>query len=292
VKAEDLDNRLKQIQASLAQYKAVEDRGAQLGDFVIADYVCMVDGKEIEKRENDWFELKEDEFMKGMSKQLVGVRPTEEKEIQVTFPEDLSRKELAGKQASFRVKVREIKSKTLPALNDDLAKEAGEYQSFEDLKKKIKDELFAVQDHEKEVQFEKALLDELIKHNGFEVPERLLQRRVEEMERQTREDFKRHGSTEEEFDKQKDKIMPEIEKEARRQVQIAFLLDEIAQREKLTVGEEDLKKRYEILAQRAKRSAEEVEKFYQENERYRESLLDQIQSEKAIDYIKNNAKRK
>ncbi len=292
VKPEDVEARLKQIQESLAQYKAVEDRPSQMGDFVIADYVCVVGGKEIEKRENDWFELKNDEFLKGLSAQLVGVRPGDDKEAQVTFPENIARKELAGKPAVFKIKIREIKNKTLPLLDDELAKEAGEYKNLDELKKKIQDDLRAMREHEQEVQFENALMDELMRHNAFELPEQLLKRRTEELLRRTREDFRRHGNPDEAFDKQKDQILPEIEKEAKKQVQLAFLLDEIAEREQLQVSEGDLKKKYEQLAARSKREVGAVEKFYNENEQYRESLSEQIRNEKAVEFIKVNAKQK
>ena len=81
VKSEDVEKALKQTQEMHAQYKAVESRAAKLGDFVITDYVCTVDGKEMEKRNDDWMELKEEEYLKGFSAQLVGAQIGEEKDV-------------------------------------------------------------------------------------------------------------------------------------------------------------------------------------------------------------------
>ncbi len=165
VEARDLEEALKRLQESLAKYNAVEGRPAAMGDFVVADYVCWVDGKEAEKRSEDWFEIKEDEFLKGFSVQLIGVQPGEQKEVRILFPENFSRKEWVGKEALFRVTVKEIKTKTLPPLDDELAKEAGEYKTLEELRQKIRADLQAQKDREKESEYEKALLDELLKNN-------------------------------------------------------------------------------------------------------------------------------
>ena len=160
VKAEEIEKALKQIQEVHAQYKAVEDRPARMGDFVIADYSGHLDGKELEKRSDDWIELKEDEYLKGFSAQLVGVKSGDEKEVQADFPKDAADKKVAGKKVLFKVKVKEVKEKTLPVLDDELAKQAGEYKDLDELKKKIVSDLEKKVTEEKEAAFEKELLNE------------------------------------------------------------------------------------------------------------------------------------
>jgi len=292
VKPEDIEKALKQTQEMHAQYKAVEGRAAKLGDFVIADYVCTVDGKEMEKRNDDWIELKAEEYLKGFSTQLVGATIGEEKDVQISFPQDMADKRAAGKTALFKMKIKEIKEKILPELNDDLAKQAGEYKDFTDLKKKLTEDLEKRDADEKEAAFERELLNELVKHNKIELPNGLLQRRAEYLMDQARQRFLQQGGTEELFEKEKEKMQKEFESEARRQIHIAFLLDEIADAQSIKSEEADLGKKYELLSQQYRQPKETIEKYYKEHKEARETLLDQVRNEKVIEFLKQNAKSK
>ena len=105
----EVDEALKRVQESMAQYKPVDDRASEIGDFLIADYTVTCEGNEIEKRNDDWIELQgENEFIKGFSKALVGMKPEEEKEVTLDLPAEFAKKELAGKPATFKVKVKDI----------------------------------------------------------------------------------------------------------------------------------------------------------------------------------------
>ena len=292
VKAEDIEKALKQTQEMHAQYKAVEGRAAKLGDFVISDYVCTVDGKEMEKRNDDWIELKEDEYLKGFSSQLVGASVGEEKDVQITFPGDMTDKRAAGKAAFFKMKVKEIKEKTLPALDDELAKLAGEYKDLSDLKQKLTADLEKRATDEKEASFERELLNELIKQNKIDLPSGLVQRRAEYLMDQSRQRFLQQGGTEELFDKEKEKMLKEFESEARRQIHVAFLLDEIADTQGIKSEEADLAKKYEALSLQFRQPKETIEKYYKEHKEAQETLLDQVRNEKVIEFLKQNAKTK
>lgn len=290
VKPEELEATFKKLQESLAKFKAVEDRPAQLGDFLVADYVCLVDGKEIETRKDDWFELGTDDLLKGFSDQLLGVKPAEDREVHVHFPQEYANKYFAGKAACFKIKVKEIKLKEIPPLNDDLAKEAGDFQSLEELKGKIQRDLLAMKEREAETKYEKSLLDELVKQNRMDLPEGLVQRRRDHLTERSVENFLKRGAPEAKAEELKEKLKPDFEIEARRQVHVAFLLDEIANQEQIRVSEEDLKERYRRLAAEHRQPVEAVEKYYSEHPAARETLHDQIRNEKAIEFIKRNAK--
>lgn len=290
VKPAEIEEGLKRVQESLAQFKAVEDRASALNDFVIADYECLVDGKQVEKRADDWFELKTDEYLKGFSEQLTGLKAGDEKDVKVAFPADMSRKELAGKEAVFKVKIKEIKAKILPELNDDLAREAGEHTTLAELKAKIEKDLLAQKEKDSDAAYEKALLDELVKSNKLDLPPKLVERRIEYMLDQARQHLAQQGAPEDEFEKQRDKMKEGFRPEAERQVHVAFLLEEIAEKESITVEEEDLKKHFQRIAERFRQPVETVEKYYQGREDAIEALKDQIRSEKTVEFIKQNAK--
>lgn len=290
VKPEEVEASLKRLQESLAQYKAVEDRPVAMGDSIIVDYVCCA-GKEIEKREGDWIELRGDgEYFKGFSAQLVGAQIGEEKEVKVNFPEETHHKDLAGKPAIFKVKIKEIKTKTLPPFDDELAKEAGEFKTLAELKERIEKNLQSLKEREKEAAFEKSLLDELVKQNKVELPERLVGRRLEYLIERRLEDYHRRGFLHETLDEMGKSLQTDLAEEARRQVHLAFLLDEIAVREKIEITHEDLKKKYETIAAGVRRRQDDIEKYYAENEEAREGLRDQLRGEKTIEWLKHNAK--
>lgn len=291
VKPEELEKSVKNLREMHAQFKAVE-RPAAMGDFVITDYVCLADGKEIEKRKDDWIELKNEEYLKGFSAQLVGVKAGEEKEVLITFPENMQSKDLAAKPAVFKVSVKEVKEKTLPPLDDELAKQAGDYKDLADLREKLGQDLLKKDEDEKEAAFERSLLDELLRNNKVDIPEGLLARRAEHLIEEARQRFRQQGGTDELFDKEKEKVMKEFEAEAKRQIHIAFLLDGIAEEHQVKVEEADLKKKYASLSGRYRQPAEAIEKYYQEHKEALESLGDQVRSEKAIEFLKQNAKVK
>ncbi len=290
VTAAEVEESLKQVQQSLAQYKAVEDRGIAWGDFITADYVCQVEGKEVEKRNDDWFEIKEEEFLKGFSGQLIGAKPGESREVKITFPENFAHKEWQKKEATFQVTVKEIKTKLLPELNDDLARQAGEHKTLEELKEKIRKDMLSMKEQEKEADYEKALLDDLIKNNKIDLPPRVVEKRKEYIMEQRLEHAKRHGLGEDKVEEMKKSLEETVAKEAVRQVHVAFLLDEIALKENVQVGEEDYRKKYQAMSERYRQSLETIEKYYQEHEEALEVLQDQIRNEKAIEFLKANAK--
>lgn len=289
VKPEELEKSVQNIREMHAQFKALE-RSAAMGDFVIADYVCVLEAKELEKRSDDWIELKSDEYLKGLSAGLVGIKAGETREVPVTFPENMQNKNMAGKTATFKVTAKEVKEKVLPALDDELAKQAGEYKDLADMRQKLEQDLLKKQEDEKDAAFEKSVLDELLKHNKFDLPQGLVARRTEYLIDQARQRFLYQGGTEELFDKEKEKVAKEFEEEAKRQVRVAFLLDEIAEAEQIKADGADLKKKYESLSGRYRQPAEAIEKYYQEHKEALESLTDQVQNEKVIEFLKQNAK--
>ncbi|OQA55395.1 MAG: Trigger factor [Candidatus Omnitrophica bacterium ADurb.Bin277] len=289
VKDEEVEKSIQNLRERHCQYKVV-DRPAAMGDFVIADYVCTIEGKELEKRKDDWIELKTSEYLKGFSEQLVGVKAGETREVRLTMPADMQNKNMAGKPATFKMEIKEVKEKILPEVDDDLAKQAGDYKDLTDLRDKLKQDLLKRLQAEKEAAFEQSLFDELLKHNKLDIPQGLLARRTEHLIEQAKQRFIYQGGTEELFDQEKEKARKEFEAEAKRQIHLAFLLDEIAEVQQITTGEADLKAKYAELAERYRQPAETIEKYYQEHKEALESLTDQVRNEKVIEYLKSNAK--
>lgn len=285
----EVEEVLKRIQDSHAKFEPIENRSAAMGDFVVSEFRLVVEGKEIEKRDQEWIEIREDEYLKGFSKQLIGVWAGENREVIVTFPADYSRKDLAGGEGHFFVNVKELKAKKLPQLDDDLAKETGSYQTFEELKAAVRRDLESHKLRETEIQLEKSLLDELVKRSKFEVPKGMVERRLQALLEEQAERWARVGMKEEQIKQKLDELKTEGRAEAERQVRISFILHEVAEREQIKTEAADLDAKYELMAREANRPPGEVRAYYKEHEEKSEALVLQILSEKVIQRIKDKA---
>lgn len=285
----EISETLKRVQESQAKFETVEGREAKIGDYLICDYLLSVDGREAEKKDNEWFEIREKDYLEGFSKQLIGVKMGDVREVNVVFPKEYARKEFAGKPAQFTLTVKEMKEKKLPALDDELAKTLGDYATFEELKNVVRKD---IEDHRKqdlETKLEKNLLDELIQKSKFEVPAGMVERRLEALVEEGLQTLQYQGLKKEDAEKEREQLKKNLLTEAERQVRISFLLDEIANREKIQATEEDLNLKYETISKRVRRSVQEVKAYYEQEETRKESLMIQIVNEKVIQRIKEKA---
>jgi len=289
VEEKEVGETVERIRESHAKYQPVEDRQAQMGDYLVSDYRLEVDGKEAEKRSNEWFQIREKDFLEGFSKQLIGAKGGENREVVVKFPANFAKKEWAGKEGHFHVTVKEIKNKMLPELNDDLAREAGNCQTLAEFEKSIRDDLEKHKRDESEVKLEKSLFDELIRQSKFEVPSGMVERRLQAIMEDRANQMLSYGVKEDEVKAQLEKSKDELRKDAERQVRLSFILDEIAVREKVEVQDSDIEKKFSLMAERFRHSADEVSKFYREKEERMESLRAQILNEKVIQLVKDKA---
>ena len=285
----EIDETLKRIQEAHAKFQVVEARPAQLNDFLICNYRLEVDNKEIEKRDGEWIELREKDYLEGFSKQLVGVKPGEAREVTIAFPADYGRSEFIGKQGRFFVTVQEIKEKKLPSLDDELAKEASEQATLAELEATIRRDMEDRKKAEADRKAERALLDELIKKSKFEIPSGMVERRLDALVEEGIHSLRYRGAKEEDALRQKDELRKSLHSEAERQVRISFLLDEIATREHIEAKDEDLDAKYLAIADRVRRSIEEVKTYYAQGEDRKASLWQQIINEKTIQWIKDKA---
>ena len=290
VKPEEVNEALEKVRESVAKFVAVEDRPAALGDFLIADYRCQVDGLEVENRTDDWFELRKEEFLKGFSEQLAGVRGGDEREVRIRFPENFGRKEWSNKEGVFRVKVKEIKTKQLPALDDELAKETGEFTTLAELRAQLEKKIEADKSRKAEIEFEGKLMEALLKENTFEVPAGVVERRLTSLLQTAAETLMRQGMAQEMIEKEMPSLREKMRPEAEREVRLSFLLDEIAKREKLELLEIDFETKYRETAARHRQKEDPVRQYYNEHPEAKEALGIQILNEKVIQLVKDNVK--
>jgi len=291
VRDEEVEERLKNLQNLHAHLKTVSDpRPIQSGDFVILDYEASMDHQPLEEGKATDFtvEVGSGRFIPDFEEKLVGLKSEEEKEIEVSFPDDYGYKKWAGKTLSFHVKIKEIKEKILPLLDDEFAKDLGDYSSLEDLKLKLKGEI----EKEKELGLQRQLKDQMVEQllqaNPFEVPESLVEEQARTLVSDTKMrlasqgvDFKNLGVTEE-------KLQGDYREMAEKQVRTFLILEKIADQEGITVTDEEAENRIREISERIHQKFDVVKRYYEKNGLIPEVKAG-IMSEKILNFLLEKA---
>jgi trigger factor len=291
VKDEEVEERLKNLQNIHAQLKTISDpRPVQTGDFVIIDYEASVDNKPLEEGKATDFtvEVGSGRFIPDLEEKLVGLMPDEEKGIEVSFPEDYGYKKWAGKTLSFHVKIKEVKEKILPPLDDEFAKDLGDYSSLENLRLKLREEI----EKEKKLILERQLKDQMVEQllqvNSFEVPESLVEEQTRTLVSDTKMrlaaqgvDFKNLGLSEE-------KLQGDYREMAQKQVRTFLILEKIADQEGITVTDEEAEDRVREISERTHQKFDVVKRYYEKN-----GLIPEVKagivSEKILNFLLEKA---
>jgi trigger factor len=216
---------------------------------------------------------------------LRGASAGDEKSFDVVYPADFSDQRLAGKTFSYTVKVHSLKQKTLPELNDDFAKELGEFTSLEDVKKQIHENMENERKHRAEHEAKDKLVAELVKRNDFEVPESLVEHQIDlRLERGLRA-LAAQGMRQEDLKKMDFARLRAGQKDqAVQEVKAALLLDKVAEHEKIEVSDEELQQELDSLAKQTKQTVEAVRARLTRDGGL-DRMKDRIRNEKTLDFL-------
>lgn len=238
---EDVQREIERMREYMAQIKPLEEqREIREGDWVLLDFEAYKDGKLVEggKVENHLVEVGSGRMVPGFEEALIGMTSGQEKEFQLKMPEDHPRKDLAGQELTFRVKVKELKQKVLPTLGDEFAKEMG-FQGVEELKQKVREDLKKRFEEEYQGLLRQKALETLLEENPVEVPESLVRLRAGELFERIRV---RVGGIPEEKVKE---VFGQCLSIAERELKVAYLVEEIAKLEGIEVREEEVEAQLE-----------------------------------------------
>lgn len=288
VKAEEVAMALAELQEASAQYVAVEGRPIQRGDYVAIDLEGFVENVSIDKRSDLWLVVDKGSYIPGLTEGLVGLKPGQEKEIKLTLPEDFVRKEFAKYEATFKVGIKEVKEKTLPSLNDEFATSLGEFKTLDELREAIKRDLMARKEAECRADLENQILDQLIKSSPFEVPGSLVKRQTERLVKEAKVRLLYRGMKREDIDSQEEALRKNLAANALRQVKVAFILGEIADGEKIEVGDEDIERRIDEIARSSRQDREEVRNYLKEKDLLGD-LRSEMRTQKTLGFLVANA---
>ena len=288
---EEVDAALNNVREQHATFTSVEGRPLAEGDFAQSS----MDGK---PKNNDddasaqpvhmdevLIEIGGKNTVPEFTQNLTGANSGEEREFEVSYPADASDKRLAGKTFVYTVKIQAIKQKNLPELNDEFAKELGEFSSLDQVRKQIRENMLAERKHEAEHEAKNKLVAELVKRNDFEVPESLVDRQIDlRLERGLRA-LAAQGMKMEDMKKMDlPRLRAGQHDQAVQDVKSSLLLERIADLEKIEVGEDELNHELEALAAQSKQTLEAVRARLTQDGGL-DRIRNRIRSEKTLEFL-------
>ena len=287
-----VDHELGHMQEHNSRLITVDDRPLENGDTATIDFEGFVDGVAFDggKAEGHELEIGSGAFIPGFEEQLVGMEIDGEKEIKVTFPKEYFSKELAGKDATFKVKLHEIKKKELPELDDEFAKDVSEFDTLDELKKSIKEKLTKNNEQRAKYETEDAAIKAVCEESELDVPSGMIELEIDNMLKDFEQRLAYQGLNLEQYLKMLGKTEEEIRKEYEPQaieaIKSRLVLEAVIKAEKIEASEEEVKAKMEEMAKSYGKDVEELSK----NENLKNYLEDGIKSEKALEFIVANAK--
>ncbi len=285
---EEVEAALANIREQHATYTAVEDRALQDGDYAQVSFTGAPkdeSGSKPVQVEDVMVEVGGTNTVKEFSENLRAAKAGDERVFDVTYPEDFSDSRLAGKTFSYTVTVKGIKQKQLPELNEDFAKQVGEFENLDALRLRIRDGIKAEKEHHAEHEAKDKIVEELVKQHEFPVPEALIERQVDlRLERGLRA-LAAQGMRAEDLKKMDFSRLRAGQREsALREVKVALILDRIADLEHIEVNEDEVNREVEALAAQAKQPADQV-RARLERDGALDRIRDRIRNEKTLDYL-------
>jgi trigger factor len=292
VSDEEVEQTLTSVREQHATFTSVEGRALAEGDFAQAS----MDGKPKDKDKKDattqpvhmdevLIEIGGKNTVPEFSENLRGASAGDDRSFEVSYAEDAPDKRLAGKTFVYSVKVQAIKQKTLPELNDEFAKELGEFTSIDQVRKQIRENLEAEKRHTAEREAKDKLVAELVKRNEFEVPESLVERQIDQRLERGLRALAAQGMKMEDLKKMD---LPRLRvgqrEQALQDVKSSLLLERIAELEKIEAGDEELNREIEALARQTKQTPEAVRARLTQDGGI-DRIRNRIRSEKTLDFL-------
>jgi trigger factor len=289
-----------------AELKQMQDRSAELvvleegatvekGDFAIIDFKGFVDDEAFEggEAENYQLEIGSGTFIPGFEDQIIGMKKGEEKDVNVTFPEEYHAAELAGKPAVFKVKVNEIKRKNLPALDDEFAKDVSEFDTLDELKADIKNKLEEKAKVDAENYKKESLIEKATENAEIDLPEVMVEHEVNHMVNDFAQRLQYQGMNLDLYYQftglDEEKLREQFQADAEKRVRTTLVLEAIAEAENVEVTEEDVNNELEEMSKLYNRPADELRKIFAGRDNL-ESLKNDIRIRKTIDLLVENSK--
>jgi len=291
---EEVDNELKQLQERHAELAVKEEGTIENGDTVIIDFDGYVDGEAFEggAADNYSLEIGSGSFIPGFEEQLVGLETGAEKDVEVTFPEEYHAENLAGKPAVFKVKVHEIKSKELPALDDEFAKDVNdEVETLEELKAQTRTRLEEAKKSEAENNLRDTLVEKAAEGVEVDIPNALIENEISRMMQEFEQRLQMQGMNLElyfQFSGQDEAALKaQMQEDAEKRVKYNLTLEAIVKAENIDVSDEDVEAELTKMAEMYNMPVENIKQALGGSA---DGLKEDLKVRKAIDFLVENSK--
>ena len=288
VKEDDVTKVIVYLSERYAQYLPIEDRAVKIDDYIVCDYSYSVGEKELDKKENAWLCVSKEMFIPELSDKIAGAKLKEEKIFEIVLPEKFKPEEFAGKKANFKLLVSEIKEKKLPELNDEFAKTL-RIESIDKLKEQVKNDLVKEKQMQAKQDLKAQIINHLEKTMPIDVPPTLIEKREKLLRDTAAQRMKQQGLNDEQIVKEQQKMGDMFSKEALKQVRVFFILETIAETEKIKVEQIEFDTKIDEMAASYNQKKEEVLKYLSEKNLL-ENIHWEIWEEKIISFLLDNAK--
>ena len=292
---ENINHELSHIQEHNSRLISVEDRAVEKGDITTIDFEGFVDGVAFEggKAEGHELEIGSNTFIPGFEDQIIGMKIDEERDINVKFPDEYFSKDLAGKDATFKVKLHEIKKKELPELDDEFAKDVSEFDTLEALKNSIKERLQKEMEDKQKYETEDAIIKAICENIDIEIPSGMIDTEIEDMIKNFEMKLSYQGVKLEQYlqimGKQKEDIKKEYEPQALEAIKSRLMLEAVIKAEKIEATEDEVVNKMKEMAENYGKKDDEE---FMKNENVKKYIKSGLESEKALEFLVKNAKIK
>lgn len=289
---DEINATIEQMRSRYAEVMPKENGKVEDGDTAIIDFEGFKDGKAFDggKGENYSLKIGSHTFIPGFEEQLIGMKNGEEKEIEVTFPEDYHSEELKGQKAIFKVKINDVKTTVIPEIGEEFFEDLGMegVNSLETLKEEIKTHILARKEMDSENKFIDDLLDKVCEGLKVEIPEVMTEEEVTRILKQYEENLKMQGLTLQQFyqftNSDEAALREQMKEEANKRILSRFALEEIAKAEHIEVTDEEAEKEAKELAKKYQMKEEDFKKEFGGIEMVKYDM----KMRKAIDALKAN----
>ena len=294
VSENDIEHELEHMAEHNSRLVTVNDRPVKEQDVVVIDFEGFVDGKPFDggKAENHELTIGSKTFIPGFEEQIVGMKIDEEKDINVKFPDEYFSKDLAGKDATFKVKLHEIKVKELPKIDDEFAKDTSEFDTLSDLKNNIKERLEKQNKEREKSETENAAVDVLCENTEIYIPSGMIETEIDNAVEEVRGRLSYQGMKLEDYlkiiNKTMDEFRKEYEEQARKSVKVRLIIEAISKDADIKVDEKEIEDKIKEMAEKYGRKEDEL----LNNENLKKYLEENLKAEKTVDYVVKNAKLK
>ena len=274
----------------------VEGRAVEDGDIATIDFEGFVDGVAFEggKGENYPLTIGSGSFIPGFEEQLIGKNKDEEVDVNVTFPEDYHAEELKGKEALFKVTVKEVKTKELPEVDDEFAAEVSEFETLAEYKEDIRKKLTEKKEKEARNAKEEAVITAIIEDSAMEIPDAMLETQQRQIVDEFTQRLQMQGISLEQYFQftglDAEKMLEQAKPQADRRIKSRLVLEAIVAAEKITVSDEDYEKEIERMAEVYNMEKDKVREMLGENETAKKQFMDDLAITKAADFVVSQAK--